>query len=127
MLIVFQCGTSCAQYRKMSVIRRMRRLRRKDVRAARDVFLQDVVLDRAAQFFGRDALLLAHRDVHRQQNRRRRVDRHAGADLVRAESVEQRSMSRSDEMLTPTLPTSPVGHRIVGVVADLRRQIERDR
>ena len=35
-----------------------------------------------------------------------------------------RSMSSMESMATPTLPTSPMRQRIVGVEPDLRRQIE---
>ena len=65
------------------------RLGRIDVRAARDVLLEDVVLDRAAQLRARDAALLGDDDVHREQRRRRRVDRHRRRDLVERDPVEQ--------------------------------------
>src|SRR5919198_967749 len=58
------------------------RLRRVDVVAARDVFLQHVVLDGAAELVGGDALLLADELVEEQQDRGRGVDRHRGRDLV---------------------------------------------
>jgi hypothetical protein len=35
-------------------------------------------------------------------------------------------MSASESMATPTLPTSPSGQGVVGVVADLRGQVEGD-
>ena len=57
-----------------------------DVRAARDVLLEDVVLDRAAERRARDAALLGDDDVHREQRRRRRVDRHRRGHAARAES-----------------------------------------
>ena len=40
--------------------------------------------------------------------------------------AKRRSMSSMESMATPTLPTSPSGHGRVGVVADLRGQIEGD-
>ena len=39
-------------------------------------------------------------------------------------SWNRRSMSASEEMATPTRPTSPGGHRMVAVVAHLGGQIE---
>ena len=36
------------------------------------------------------------------------------------------AMSSIESMATPTRPTSPRAERMIGVVADLRRQIERD-
>ena len=36
------------------------------------------------------------------------------------------AMSSIESMATPTRPTSPAGQRMVRVVADLRRQVERD-
>ena len=44
---MFQFGTSRAQKAKVSVISRKRRFRRIDVSSARDVFFQNIVLDRA--------------------------------------------------------------------------------
>src|SRR5690606_28465247 len=66
-----------------------RRRRREDVRPTRDVLLEDVVLDRAVQLIWRDALLFRHRDVHRQENRRGGVDRHARRNLVQRDAIEQ--------------------------------------
>ena len=40
--------------------------------------------------------------------------------------VEQPSMSSSESIATPTLPTSPSARGMVGVVAHLRRQVEGD-
>ena len=50
--------------------------RRKNVRAAGDVLLEDVVLHRARQRARRDPLPPGNGDVERQQNDRRRIDRH---------------------------------------------------
>ena len=60
-----------------------------DVRAARDVLLEDVVLDRAAQLGARDATLVGDGDVEGEQDRRRGVDRHRGRDLAQRQAVEQ--------------------------------------
>jgi len=53
-----------------------RRPRRVDVGAARDVFLQDVVLDGARQRAKGHALALRDRHIQRQQDDGRRVDGH---------------------------------------------------
>ncbi len=68
--------------------------RRIDVGAARDVFLQDVVLDRAGEPVERHALPAGHRDVERQQDDRRRVDRHRRGHPVQRDAVEERSPCR---------------------------------
>jgi len=67
-----------------------RRLRRVDVEVARDVLFHDVVLDGAAEVGAVDALSVAHRDVHREQDRRRRVDRHRRRHLVEGDPLEHR-------------------------------------
>ena len=103
-----------------------RGLRRIDVGAARDVFLQDVVLNRARQLLRRHALALADRDVQRQQDDRRRVDRHRRRHLVERDAVEQRRhvVDRIDRHAdAPDFARRQV---VIAVVADLRRQIERD-
>ena len=50
--------------------------RRKDVCAARDVFFQDVVLDRAADLVERYALLTCDREIETQKNGGSRIDGH---------------------------------------------------
>ena len=60
------------------------RPRRVDVGAARDVLLEHVVLRRAAHRPRRHALQLGRDDVHRDEHRRGRVDRHRRRDLRRA-------------------------------------------
>ena len=59
-----------------------RRARRKDIGAARDILFEDIILHRPAQLFSRNPLLFADCNHHRQQDRRRGVDRHADAHLV---------------------------------------------
>ena len=74
-----------------------------------------------------DALLLGHRDVHRQQDARRRVDRHRGGDLVQRDLPEQRLHVVQRRDRHAHLADFAVRHGVVGVVADLRRQVERHR
>ena len=72
-----------------SVTSRSEGARRVDVGAARDVLLEDVVLDGAADALPGDALLLGEHEVEREQDRRRGVDRHRGRDAVERDAVEQ--------------------------------------
>ena len=110
----------------MSVTIRSDGARRIDVGAARDVFLQDVVLDRARQRRGGDALPLRDRDVERQQDDRRRVDRHRRRHAIERDAVEQRRhvLDRIDR--DADAADFAGGQRMVRVVAHLRRQIEGD-
>ena len=105
-----------------------RRARREDVGAARHVLLEDVVLRRARDLrrparpaFRATATYIASR---------------IGAVALIVIEVEMRSsgmpsnsisMSRSESIATPTRPTSPSAIGVVGVVAHLRRQVERHR
>ena len=104
-----------------------RRLRRVDVVAARDVLLEHVVLRRAAQLLARHALLLADQLVQQQQARRRRVDRHRRRHLVERDAVERRAhvVDRVDRHARA--PDLAQAARVVGVQAQLRRQVERHR
>ena len=73
----------------MSVTMRSDCARRIDVGAARDVLLEDVVLDRAGERAGGDALAARDGDVERQQDDGRRVDRHRRRHAVERDAVEQ--------------------------------------
>ena len=101
-----------------------RRGRRVDVCVARDVLLQDVVLDRAAKRLARDALLVAHGDVHRQQDGRGRVDRHRRRHLVERDAVEHRRHVLDGVYRDPRLPDLAGGHRVVGVVPHLGGEVK---
>ena len=104
-----------------------RRLGREDVLLLRDVLLEDVRLDRPAQVLGGDALLLADRDVEREQDRRRRVDRHRGRDVAERDPAEERLhvLERVDRhALAADLALRA---RVVGVVAHQRRHVESGR
>ena len=58
-----------------------RRAHRKDPGAARDILLQDVVLNGPGEFLARHALLVGDRQVHRIDDRGRAVDGEGGRDL----------------------------------------------
>ena len=104
-----------------------RRLGREDVGSARDVFLEDVVLDGSREGVHRDALLLRDGDVHRKKYRRRGVDGHRGRDLVEGDAVEEYLRVGKAVYRDADLAALADRHRVVGVVAYLGRKVERDR
>ena len=104
-----------------------RRRRRKHVSAAREIFLHDVVLRRALQLGAGRALLVRHRDVEREQPRRRRVDRHRGVHVAERDVVEQRAHVAEMRDRHADLADLALGEDVVAVVAGLGRQIEGDR
>ena len=64
--------------------------RRIDVFLLRDVLLQDVVLQACRRPRPSHALLLGDHQVHRPDDRRRRVDGHRNGDVAQRDPVEQR-------------------------------------
>ena len=54
-----------------------------------NVFLENIVLQSSGHFLPVGALLLRHNQIHRQQNRRRRVDRLGNCYLLKRDLVEQ--------------------------------------
>ena len=68
-----------------------RRAHRINVRAARDVFLEDVVLHRAGEFGEIGALLFGDGDVEAEQNRGGGVDGHRRGDFFERDAVEKSS------------------------------------
>ena len=74
----------------------------------------------------RHALAPRDGDVERQQDDRRRVDRHRRRHAVERDAVEERRhvLDRVDR--DADAADLAGGHRMVGVVAHLRRQVERD-
>ena len=101
--------------------------RRVDVGAAGDVFLEHIVLGRAVDILPGHTLLLRDRQVEREQDRRGRVDRHRGGDLVEGDAAQQRLhvVERVDG--DADAADLSRGARVVGVETHLRRQVERDR
>ncbi len=75
----------------------------------------------------RHALLLGDELVQEQQQRGRGVDRHRGRDLAERDAVEEdpHVLEGVDRDAGP--PDLAGRARVVGVVAELRRQVERDR
>jgi hypothetical protein len=101
-----------------------RRLGRIDVSPARDVFLQDVVLNGAGKSAEVRPLLLRHRKIEGQQDRRRGVDGHRRGHAVERNRPEQglHVLERVDGHSHPAHLAA--GERVIGVKADLGGQIE---
>src|SRR5216683_2957664 len=104
-----------------------RTARRINIRAAGDVFLEDVVLDGAVELAPRDVALLGDDEIEREQNRGGRVDGHRGGDLVERKLGEQRLhvVERADR--DADAADFAGGEFVVGVAAHLGRQVEGDR
>ena len=100
---------------------------REGVGPAREVLLDDVVLRRALELLGRDALVLGGDDVEREQPGGRRVDRHRRVHLVERDVVQQRLHVALVRDRHADLADLAARQLVVGVVAGLRRQVERDR
>src|SRR5205085_3199349 len=66
-----------------------RRRWRIDVRAARYVLFQNIVLKRAVYFVERHTLFFRNRKIEREQHRRSRVDGHRSRNRVEGNSVEE--------------------------------------
>ena len=104
-----------------------RRLRRPDPGPARGVLLEDVVLDGPGELGPRYPFLLGGGDVEREQDRRRAVDRHAGAELVQRDAVEQ-DLEVGQGVYRDADPADLLTELgIVGVVSALGGQVERHR
>ena len=127
MLIGFHLGMWSTVYAIMSVVSRRRRPRREDVRPARQVLLDDVVLGRALELGDVRALLLGDHLVERQQPHGGGVDRHRGVHLLQGDVLEQppHVAEVRDRHADPA--DLAAGEDVVGVVAGLGRQVERDR
>ena len=98
-----------------------RRARREDVRPACDVLLEDVVLRRAADPLGGYALPLRDGGVHREEDRRGRVDRHRGRHVADGYALEEKGEVLEGADRHADLPDLAGDARIVRVVAHLRR------
>jgi hypothetical protein len=96
------------------------------VGAAREIFLDDVVLRGALQLLACDALLVGQRHIERQKPGRRRVDGHRGVHVLERDLLEQRAHVAEMRDRHADLSDLARGERMIAVVAGLRRQIEGD-
>ena len=126
-MVGFHLGTSRVGEDDRVLDQPQRRLGREDVGPARQVFLDDVVLDRARELVARGALLVGDRDVERQQPCGRRVDRHRRVHLVERDAGEQRPHVADVRDRHADLADLALGQLVVAVVARLGRQVEGDR
>ena len=99
--------------------------RRENIGAARQIFLDDVVLRRALQGGARHALFVGQRDIERQQPGRGGVDRHRRVHRAGRDAVEQRA--HIAEMADRHADFADLAFGLVAVITGLRRQIEGDR
>ena len=101
------------------------RLGRVDEVPARDVLLEDVVLDGPSELLGRHALLLGDQLVEQQEHAGGGVDRHRGRDLAERDAVERgpHVVDRVDR--DAGAADLAQAARVVGVEAELGRQVER--
>ena len=98
-----------------------------DVRPARQVLLDEVVLRRALEHLRVDAPLLGERDVEREQPHGRRVDGHRRVDLLDRDAVEEDVEVVDGVDRDADLADLGLGDRVVGAVAALGGEIEGDR
>jgi hypothetical protein len=103
-----------------------RGLRREDEGPAREVFLDDVVLGRAAELRGGAALALGGRDVEGEQPGRGRVDRHRRVHLLEGDVLEEQGHVVDVADRDADLADLAAGQEMVRVVAGLGREIEGD-
>ena len=104
-----------------------RGLRRVDVGVADHELLEDVVLDGPGELVRRHALLLGGDDVERQHRQHGAVHRHRHRHLAERDAVEELAhvVDRVDGH--PGHPDVAAHPRVVGVVAAVGGQVERDR
>ncbi len=93
-----------------------RRLGRIDVFLLRDVFLQDVVLQRAGELFPVSALLFRHGQIHRPNRRGGRVDGHRRRHVRQRNLIEQRLHIRQRTDRHAAFADFPLRQRMIGVV-----------
>ena len=109
------------------VLREAQRLRRREhIGAARQIFLDDVVLRRALQFCARRALFLGGGDIERHQPHGGGVDGHRRVHLGDRNAVEERAHVAKMRDRHADLADLAARENVVAVVAGLRRQIEGD-
>ncbi len=101
-----------------------RRSRRANPFLLRDVLLEHVVLDGAADAIPRNPVALGYDQVHREQDRRRTIHRHRSGDAVERDSIEQRRHVVNRRDRDAFAPNFAERAFVVGVVAHQRRHVE---
>ena len=122
----FQRGSRSAQNSMMSVTRRSDGTGWKDVGAARDELLEDVVLRAPGEPIERQALLLRQGHVHGQDHRRGGVDGVRRAGLLERDAVEEHLHVPERADRHAHLADLAAGSRVVGIEPVLGGQIEGD-
>ena len=103
------------------------RTRREDPFLLRDVFFEDVGLQRPAELRARHAVVFGGRDVLRERDARRTVDRHRRRDLAEVDAGEELFHVAQRVDRDAALADLTARLRRVRVVTHQRRHIERDR
>ena len=102
------------------------RARRIDIGAARDIFLEDIVLYGAREVCEARSLLPGHGDIQGEENRRRGVDGHRSGDLAKRDAFKQslHILERADGHADLAHLAARAG--MVGIESHLGGQIEGD-
>src|SRR5260370_18429369 len=97
-----------------------------NVRAASDVFLEDIVLHRAGEFLEAGALPFRDGYVEAEQDGSGGVDGHRGGDFFEGDAVEERLHVFERVNGYTDFADFTESKRMVGIHADLRGQIDSD-
>ena len=100
------------------------RFNRENVGAACGVFLQNIVLNGAAQCGSRYTLFFSYSDVHSEQYGSRCVDGHGGGNFAEVDLVEQDFHILQGINSNAYFTNFAFSHLIIGVIADLGRKVE---
>ena len=104
-----------------------RGLGRKHIGAARQIFLDDVVLGRALERGAWRVLLVGDRDIESHQPGRGRVDGHRRVHRIERNALKQRAHVADMRDRDPDLAHLAARERVVAVETGLGRQVEGDR
>ena len=96
----------------------------KDIRPTGDVFFQDVILDRSTQGFYFHTLRFGDGDIHGKQDGCRCIDGHAGGNFSQGDLVEQGLHILQGGDRYPHFTHFTLRHGVIGIVTDLRGQVE---
>ena len=101
-------------------------LRRERPLLLSNILLENIRLDRSPKFFRLQPLPLRHANIHRRQDRCRRVDRHASTHLLQRNSFEDdlHVLQRADR--DATSPNLALGARMIRIVPVQSRHVKRN-